>query len=69
MDFRIISKHSGFPLPIIIPPLFHFNFLSLGWTAGPLADVVPQRQPRPTKNIKTDALFLIIFAQANVDVR
>jgi hypothetical protein len=57
VDFGFISKHSGFSLPISIPPLFRINFSSRGWTAGPLEDVVHRRQPRPTKNIKTDARF------------
>jgi hypothetical protein len=67
VNFRFISKHSGFALPIIIPSLFHISFSSRGWTAGPLEAVVPRRQPRPTKNIKTDAPFF--FAQATADVR
>jgi hypothetical protein len=68
VDFGFISKHSGFSLPISIPPLFRINFSSRGWTAGPLEDVVHRIQPRPTKSIKTDAR-VFIFVQANVDVR
>ena len=67
MDFRFISKHSGFPLQIIILPLFHINFSSCGWKAGPLEDAVHRRQPRTTENIRTDALFFI-FIQAHMDV-
>jgi len=67
VDFRFISRHSGFALLIIIPPLFHISFSSRGWTAGPLESVEPRRQPRPTQNIKTDApLFL---HEAIVDVK
>jgi hypothetical protein len=51
---KFISKHSGFPLPIIIPPLFHIIFSSRGWTVGPLEALVSRRQPRPMKSIETD---------------